>query len=198
MDNWAGKETSILNTRWKHKFSDFSSAIFISKNILTFPSWTVHSNSKFSDFPSKILTFQDKCLDFSSTPFPLISNNKYSDFSSAIYSFLKTNVQIFHQHYSFLQNNFKTNAYFLYTISSVSYDKSSHFASALLTSEAKAHIFHQHRPSQKQNAHFFHFLVAKMLKINTQNIHITIRLSPFIQYPSTVLQLKPKISLPIR
>ena len=109
---------------------------------------------------------------------------------------------ISHQQYSLFQNNFKTNAYFLYLYHPFypinAYNKRSDFASALLTSEAKAHIFHQHRPSQKQNAHFFHFLVAKMLKINTQNIHITIRLSPFIQYPSTVLQLKPKISLPIR
>ena len=82
------KGTTILNTRWKHKCSDFSSATFISKNILTFPIWTVHSNNKRSDFSSAI--------------FPPISESKFSHFSSTILTFWEQIFRfchIFHQHH---------------------------------------------------------------------------------------------------
>ena len=62
-----------------------------------------------------------------------------------------------------------------------SYNKRSDFASALLTSEANAHIFHQHHLFHKQTLIFSILTTKKLLKIDISKFKYYLSLN--IQIP---------------
>lgn len=148
------------------------------------------SESKFSQFSHQILAIfkanSQICRIFYQQ-YLLFKTNAYFLYFHHLSNIINT--QILHQQYSFLKANsqifintipthleqqilgfFINNTYFLTQtpnisiLSPVSYDKSSHFASALLTSEAKAHICHI--------LHQQYFISSFLFKINAYFLYL--------------------------
>ena len=99
----------------------------------------------------------------------------------------KTNTHFSRQILTYFRNKF---LHFLSaTFPLISNNKYSDFASALLTSEAKAHIFHQHHLFHKQTLIFsiLTTLTTKKLPKNYSKFkysNIRSQISPFFQYPN--------------
>ena len=150
------------------------------------------SESKFSQFSHQILAIfkaNSQICHIFYQQYLLFKTNAYFLYFHHLSNIINTH--ILHQHYlpqrqklTFFINTIPThleqqilgffinNTYFLTQtpntsiLSPVSYDKSSHFASALLTSEAKAHILHQHHLFHKQILTFVTFCIN-----NTSFLH---------------------------